>query len=447
MSFTPFEDLVDITEEVEARHAGITVDDTDTDLSSRHDESVAESPVTADADFSLDGSESFDSDMLEDFGSIISLPPETLASLILSHQMDRDDAENSTLGTNTVVSSAPSGSMIPAPQAAQDAWAVSPHPNMLSNTVQELSTNCTDSISYQRLFDSAASVSTRASLSTRESRLLSSSEQDSDEAMIQESRHDRVVFEAIAGQLLRDTRTDPNTGVWYSRFTDFDWKQLREVAKVVLATAGETSKLIPIPPEVPLLPESISNHSPEEYNASSIVPSNFVCRVCSEVLVGAVGLNCGCHMCSGCWEGDSRPSESDNPDYVLVDREKCPCCNKEVASPFYCHALDVAISHIVQNLDTRDSNSSRSLQMNYVSRLEAWRHIVAERNALATVETSMKQDAMIARMIQEEEEVLWGQRAAVVPQASRWLRLIGQTAVAVIAAALASLAVKGVRRR
>jgi hypothetical protein len=397
---------------------------------------------------SYNGGFSFDSDTLQDFGSIVSLPPGTLAGLILRHHgqdTESEDAEDRTM--STIVSSAPSGSYIPVPEASQDMWAVSPHPNFVPGSVNALSTVCTDTLSYQRLLDDAASAS------MEDDDAMSYSSEARDGTLTRTPAHERAAFEAIANQLLRDVPRNTTTGAWYSRFTEFDWDQLREIAKVVLATTGTgpPEKLLQLPPSPPveamnldLVPKS------GNYKAEELIPTNFVCPCCSDVLVGALALDCGCTVCAACWEADGflPPEIAEQVGYVWVEERRCESCKRTVHSAIPCQALDVAVFQIVNKLDScQKDGRTQSMKLAYYSRLEAWRHTVLARNESATQKQALQADEMLARLIQEEEDILWKKERTidlVFSGSSRTLLIIGQAAIAL----LSSLALNAfVRRR
>ena len=454
MSFSLYEDLPDLNAEIEQAHEALV------DLNDHEDESTAFVPtfqvaqdsasqVSGDAALSnVDMSSFANSDDLTNFESIVSLPPDTLASLILSHQISSNDSQRSVSGGYTIVSSAPSGDTIPAPEASVSTWAISPHPAFLADSIQGLSTVCTDVVSYQRLFDDAASISSSGQESNPTAPM--------DGTMVPSSTtHDRATFEAIANQLLRDVSPTPGTGAWYSQFTDFDWDQLREVAKVVLASSGKVHKLLPIPPSAPELPNLYipqGGVSTNEYTVAERMPNNFICPICNDVLVGALSLDCGCTVCTSCWEsnGKSMSAIGQDTDYVAVERKQCQHCHGAVSSTFPCHALDVAITQIVANLnDTNDTNAT-NLKLAYASRLEVWRQEVLERNELIRQQRLLEEDEMLAQMIEEEEKVLWAAKPArTMPwmQSSKALRIIGQTALALVTATLTTLLAKYIKRR
>lgn len=454
MSFSPFEDFLELpsdsesccTEDERTEHSNTSTLYQTTVLSSHGSESA----------LSFNDTMSFSSATLQDFASIVTLPPGTLAGLIERfHDVDNtgiEDAEEYTM--NTIVSSAPSGSCIPVPEASQDVWAISPHPCFVPGSAQALSTVCTDTLSYQRLFEDAASV---ASARVDEDTTTSSSTSIT-RALAGSNSHERAVFEAIANQLLlRDVPVNKRGGgAWYSRFTELDWDHLREIAKVVIAATGPPVKLLPLPPSPTM---NTLTGSPdflmESYSAADLLPSNFICPCCHDVLVGALTLDCSCTICTACYEVvDFAASEmAEQEGYVWIEHNKtCPSCQRCVESTVPCPALDVAILQIIENLDTSRQNlKTQSMKLAYYSRLEAWRQTVVSRNEARLQRQAIHEDEMLARLIEEEERVIWkrvnaGDRAMSI--STQTFLFLGQAAVAVLAATFSSLALQAfVRRR
>ena len=456
MSFSPFEvlmGLVDTDSDVSVSYArGLEEannnsrdSDSSYDLPSHDNESVQ----------SLNDTMSLNSETLQDFGSIVSLPPGTLAALFRS-QIDSEDGEH------TIVSSAPSGAYIPPPEASQDAWAISPHPNFVPDQVHSIPTVCTDTISYQDLLeeDVASQVSSLDENHTPASTNALVRAPMSRQSSSTSNGHDPVAFMAIANHLLRESTG--NGGNWYAKFTEHDWEQFQKTAKEVLSTLDLAPSPAPLPlPPLPPVPSHIENHvnpliTACPYSAQDILPSNFVCPLCKDVIVGALTLDCGCAssvICSPCWETSTQGQHhemSDELGYVWVDQRKdCPSCRGNVNSNVPCHALDVAILQIVQNLSSQDPKAE-SLKRNYYSRLEAWRTTVLERNIAKSQKQTMEHDEILARLIQEEENVLWERhqcREKALSDTTRNLLFLGQAAVALLAATIASVGFGSLARR
>jgi hypothetical protein len=407
---------------------------------------------------------SMDSDTLQDFGSMISLPPGTLAGLFRHHMDAGED------GAQTIISSAPSSAVIPPPEASQDIWALSPHPTGVFR-VPSLSTVSTDSISYQRLHDARASANARNNAD--ETLIVSRSERSnisSNGSLIGGSSvasgHDPVSFVAIANRLMRES-VNTADGRWYSNFSEQDWSQFHQVARMILASLEPApSRYLALPPSPPPGPPA-SVFSDVAYHAADILPASFVCPLCSESIVGAFALDCGCSastVCSPCWAQQvrggccSQQGMVDESGFVWVEHDEyfrrpqsdCPTCHATVHAGVPCHALDVAILQIVQNLPNDDASSA--LKANYYKRLKSRREQVIQLHDLQTEEDTFHQDEMLARLIQEEEDLLWegrGRKETATRLSRRDVLLLGlsQTAVALFAATLASVGLQALARR
>jgi hypothetical protein len=266
--------------------------------------------------------------------------------------------------------------------------------------------------------------------------------------------HDPVTFVAVANHLMRDCVNGDN---WYTRFTEYDWEQFRDVAKMVLSILEPPLALLPLPPAPPAAHLPTGEDSLDDsysYCAEDHLPSNFVCPLCKDVIVGALTLECGCvssAVCSCCWEKHTQgPHDmSDQLGYIWVDQKECPSCHGNVNSNVPCHALDVAILQIVQSLSTED-DKTESLKRHYYSRLEEWRSTVLERNITRSEKETVRHDELLARLIQEEENVLWEQhrcRQKTLSNSTRNFLFLGQAAVALIAATAASVGLSTLARR
>jgi hypothetical protein len=415
----------------------------------------------AESVISFTDSMSIDSDTLQDFGSMVSLPPGTLAGLFRHHMDVGED------GAQTILSSAPSSAIIPPPEASQDVWALSPHPTGVFR-VPSFSTVSTDSISYQRLLDARASGNARNNAD--ENLIVLRSERSniaSNSSLIRRSSvasgHDPVSFVAIANRLMResvnidDGRNGPCKN-WYSHFSEQDWNQFHQVARMILASLEPPTRRLALPPSPPQAPPA-SVSSGVAYRPADILTASFVCPLCSESIVGAFALDCGCEastVCSPCWaqqlHGGCSQAMVDDSGFVWVEQSgaDCPTCHATVHTGVPCHALDVAILQIVQNLPNDDASSA--LKANYYKRLRSWREQVIHLHDLQAEEDNFRHDEMLARLIQEEENLLWkgrGRNKAVSPLSRKDILLLGlsQTAVALIAATVASVGLQALARR
>ena len=241
-----------------------------------------------------------------------------------------------------------------------------------------------------------------------------------------------------------------------------------------------------------MTPSSDIQHT-SEAPPSSYLPSEFICSLCKDVLVGACTLSCNrnCNsstVCASCWDDHDYNDDNDDNDYnqqeiatqmgfVWVETEtktktkKCPSCHTDVViTVHYCHALDVAILHIIQDLPETDNNNNTNLtylKRRYYSRLSTWRNIVHNRNERYRQQKSIRDDELLARLIQEEERFFWKARSArqrrhgsgdneyqqrisnnsSSGKVSNRIIFVGHAAVAIIATVLASTGLKAMTRR
>jgi hypothetical protein len=368
---------------------------------------------------SFDDTMTLDSSAFQDLGSLVSLPYGTISGLLQSYVEDGDQEGQ------TIVSSQPSGADIPPPEASQDLWAISPHPGFVADSVMSMSTVCTDSISYR-----SRDIRTPASREVN----YTSSDRD------------------------RDPGPEAND--------EDESVSSHNATEVLLSIVEPPKKLLPVPP-APLKTHSSESISFEEcsYCAEDYLPDNFICRLCNDVIVGALSLNCGCAsstVCLSCWEANVSSLQQSPPDeftkkldYVWVNKGQqaspsCPSCNASIKSNLNCHALDVAIFQIILNLPVKD-NKTRSLKNTYYSRLEVWRCIVIGRNERSTRQEAARRDELLARILQEEENFFQDgtkcKDKSVAADQNGILFFWGQAALAVVVATLASIGLRAMSRR
>ena len=133
-------------------------------------------------------------------------------------------------------------------------------------------------------------------------------------------------------------------------------------------------------------------------------------------------------------------------------RRYCPSCSRPVTSSIPSKALDVAILHIVQNLDCRDVGVC-SVQQSYYLRLEAWRSNIEDLNAINNEAVTARRDALLAELIAQEEAYFWKDQDQQIArkrrEAARTTNILvfGQTAIALIAATLASAGISAIVSR
>jgi len=362
-------------------------------------------------------------------------------------------------GENTILSSHPSSSIAPAPQVNRDVFMLSPHPQLHTEELRSVTTTNTEVYTAEQLFpvtvlgdsdcDDEGSVSLASSQSTSVSALLNKEQPT--------SGFQDGAFERVADSLLVDSSNNsktvdsPNksrTKDWHDRLiSDSDWDRFRATSKDVLPFISEDSESVapcplPLPPKP--LPRNV-NKSPKElrpvaYRAKDHLPSEFICGICKDVVVGACILDCNCTVCMSCWEDgdDDRQDFAKRMDFVWVeDSKKCQSCHTKAETKVYCHALDVAILRIIQGLP--DSNPSvLSLKESYFHRLLVLRKTVSDRNEKLKREKMIRDDELLARLIQEEERVFWNNQAKsqtrTKAKPSNKLLILSKAVLAIIAA-------------
>jgi hypothetical protein len=366
-------------------------------------------------------------------------------------------------GEQTILSSAPSGASIPPPEASQDIFALTPHPQFVADGIS-ISTIDTEYVRDGMACDCSSSVLSLSTINTRNSG-------DTRTMVLRRASplrqgHEAAVFERIASQLLggdalSSTLSQASPAHWYNRLvSESDWDQFRVAAKAILGILEPkpSTRLLPLPPTPPQeAVRSSSAFSRVAYCAQDHLPSDFICNLCKDVIVGACTLDCGCNasmVCASCFEqsheGSSEEAKQDVSDqmgFVWIEdaARECPSCHGNVNTKVHCHALDVAILHIIRDLPDMDAKLN-SLKQNYYSRLAAWRATVYERNERCNKQISAQHDELLARLIQEEERVFWNPREKGNSPHNGFL-FLGQAAVALVAATIASIGFNVISKR
>jgi hypothetical protein len=359
---------------------------------------------------------------------------------------------------------------IPRPEASQDIWAISPHPQFVAGRARSVATVASDNMSYDDSLQQDAASETKEDsgsfgpvLST--TKVLATKERvdatNSQTIAQGHHHHDSISFEAVANHLMREAAN--NKGKWYANFTEQDWEQFQRLGKMLLSTLQPQQYQSRWSPILPPLPPSVDSdgHIPllehsTSYCASAIVPPPFVCSYCSDVIVGALALDCSCPastVCTLCWErhGQGYVSKdfSNQLGFVWVDYKVCPSCQAGVKEGVPCHALDVAILHIVQNLPDSD-DATAALKHHYFTRLGLWGEEVVKRHEEQNKLLVLHEDLLLAHLIQTEENAFWDVQQTTKTKSSRctppWL-IFGQATVAVLAATVASLSLNALSRR
>mmetsp|Transcript_46640 Transcript_46640/g.113648 ORF Transcript_46640/g.113648 Transcript_46640/m.113648 type:complete len:491 (+) Transcript_46640:103-1575(+) len=324
--------------------------------------------------------------------------------------------------------------------------------------------------------------------------LIATDSSDSDGSDLESLQH----YDSTNDMSLSLNTIECQDKTWYDRLvSESDWEEFRlgahSVLKAILQPGSEKyeNKLLPLPPSPPtpdMLLFSSTDRPCVPYSAKDHVAPEFVCQICNDVMVGAIKLECDCPsamVCASCWGEDGlendvverqvkeeeqkdgslkrSPEYAERMDFVWVENSKqCPCCNKRVGSTTTCHALDVAILHIVTDLAessessplSGDKGKIASLKQTYYARLAAWRAAVYEKNEIRCRREAARHDELLARLIQEEERVIWrkgaaarrGAKEAAYAGPNNAVVFLGQAAIALLAATITSIGINSLSR-
>lgn len=282
-----------------------------------------------------------------------------------------------------------------------------------------------------------------------------SSISSSDNAMV--LREGRTAFRNVADRLALQQQGN-NGGEWFSRFTEQDWINFRIQAQVVLQALEQSSSSPPalaLPPPVPALAleHESTPRTVEDFRWNDYLPSEFICSLCQDPIVGATTLSCACEKstaCTKCWEEYSTVivESDDSPEFVQVERRSdCPSCGGHVQSTVPCHAMDMAIFHAAKNIPS-------SLRRAYYTRLAAWRgEVLARRSGQQTRQQqhdAHRQDLILAELIQQEEELIWKKQSrnnAYSARSQRALLFLGEVTMYVAVASLSAVGITVLARR
>ena len=384
---------------------------------------------------------------------------------------ERDQSDETESFSGTIWSSVPSSSTAnveirpPMIVPCHDNWALSPHPNLalrrnLSITTTESiyhdvlsidSPNSDDASVGASIFSSHSPYNESATtkeLSAINSPFTSMNELPSDDRIVH--THDRAAFMNVANRLL--ISSNPTVGSeWFSRFTEQDWLEFRSNAEMILQALEPpqaNSQILVLPP---LAPRVNRSDAKSETNHNSIpgcvIPRDFFCSMCHDLIVGATSLSCGCAtsmVCTQCWESHITVSEDNCLDGFIHVHEKrqCPFCKSlEIGEPIACHALDVAIFYVVKALP-----DGFPIQARYYYRLNAWRDEVIRRQShLPRAERFASNEQLLAELIQQEEEIIWNKKR---PFWQTPLSIfLGEVAVAIAAVSMASFGLCAISNR
>jgi hypothetical protein len=248
---------------------------------------------------------------------------------------------------------------------------------------------------------------------------------------------------------LPQSNTNAEPTYWYTRFTDQDWLNFQQRAEMVLQALEPPAArcaVLALPPAPPAEEEQTPSVVPSrtDYNASDWLPEQFLCKLCDDVIVGAVALSCGCAastVCMSCWETRiiTTCTEPDGElEYVHIQTSNsCPSCQAAVDKAVPCHALDVAILHAVRNIPP-----GSPLQPSYYNRLRHWRNEVEQRIAWQSSQQSVRSDRLLAELIQEEERYFWKKRQSRPRHVwNQGMLILGEVTICLAVATISALGV------
>ena len=394
-----------------------------------------------------------------------SSPNESLSELL----NDRDQSDETESFSGTIWSSVPSTTEVeirpPQIVPCHDNWAISPHPNLALR--RNLSITTTESLYHDVLLidgpnsddiSVGASIISFLSPYNESATMKESSATNSSFAILSERSstdrivhtHNRAAFMNVANKLL--IPSNPNVGCeWFSRFTEQDWLEFRSNAKMILGAleppqTNSTTLVLP-----PLAPHVNRSNVQSETNNNSIprwmIPQDFFCSMCHDLIVGATSLSCGCAtsiVCTQCWESHITVCEEYCSDgFIHVhERRQCPFCKSlGIGEPVACHALDVAIFYVVKALP-----DGFPIQARYYFRLNAWRDEVLRRQSqLPSFEHLASNERVLAELIQQEEEVIWKKKRTFWQ--TPLCLFFSEVAVAIAALSIASVGLSAISKR
>ena len=249
-----------------------------------------------------------------------------------------------------------------------------------------------------------------------------------------------LVFEAIGMSLEQQhdsipspsekhTRNDPSNDeqeYWLNdNMTEDKLDSFVQAASEILPFLNSPPQIrrkIPMPPLPPkgheVEFESKGSVSSSQTEIMSALPPEFMCLLCTEPIVGATTLDCGCTecFCLSCIERQSNKSKLENEVHCDNDcaEGKCPSCPLCYApcrdTP--CLPLDYAILRAVTELHHASGTSAidkklvKSFQAKYYSRLLNWHVEVKRRYAKQDQEEEHERLLALHEYARNEEEYL-----------------------------------------
>ena len=321
--------------------------------------------------FPLDDSMSLTSSAV----GIRELPRFTLSPDIVDGMENTRNSYNDYLysyGERTIISSNPSeASTTPPPEPFSSFFAISSHPQIAINGTHSISTTNTEIYTNDGVFqtDENEESTSTASTSTSFNRAFISSASNGDRS-VSELYEDGVV-ERIGSNLINVSSSDPYAEGMPIRFVS------ESNANNILSILSEDSSSPTRPPIISSTGISALSKDLQEssFCAKDYLPPDFICGICSDVIVGGCILDCNCIssvVCTTCRENRDLNQED-------LRSKSCPSCKFNAEVKARCRTFDVAIIHIIENL--LDSNHSvSSLKQGYYFRLSECRVTVSDRN-------------------------------------------------------------------
>mmetsp|Transcript_21435 Transcript_21435/g.45482 ORF Transcript_21435/g.45482 Transcript_21435/m.45482 type:complete len:418 (+) Transcript_21435:66-1319(+) len=337
--------------------------------------------------FSLDDSMSLTSSPVgfRELPNII-LSPDIVDGMENTRNISNDDLYS--YGERTIVSSNPSeASITPPPEAFPSFFAISPHPRIAVNGVHSISTTNTEIYTNDGLFqtDEDEESASTASTSTSFNHTSISSASNGDRSV--SGLYEVGVSERIDSNVVKASSSDSHAEDLPIRFVS------KSSAKNILSILSEDSSSPTRPPIISPVGILASTKELQEsgFCAKDYLPSDFICGICSDVIVGGCILDCNCIssvVCTTCWENNLRS-------------KSCPSCKLNAEVKAYCRTLDVAIIHIIENLPDSNDNVS-SLKQGYYFRLSEWRIALSDRNERHETETVLSENESLAEHIKRK---------------------------------------------
>ena len=269
---------------------------------------------------------------------------------------------------------------------------------------------------------------------------LTNADEASRETGINRHDFDTLIFEAIGMSLeqqhesiplaskiyIRNDSTNDEQEYWLNdNMTEDKLDSFVQAASEILPFLNSPPQIrrkIPMPPLPPkgheIEYESKGSMSSSQTEIMSALPPEFMCPLCTEPIVGATALDCGCNecFCLSCIERQSDKRKLENEVHCDNDcaEGKCPSCPLCYAPcrDTSCLPLDYAILRAVTELHHASTTSAidkklvKSFQAKYYSRLLNWHVEVKRRYAKQDQEEEHEQLLALHEYARNEDEYL-----------------------------------------